>query len=539
MNKHFATWLLVVTMAITSSVFADVSGRRNDRDCSDKCSEKCSDKCDNSGSDCKTSCIDDKCRSHSAFIPRGLTTNQTLELALGNYAFYHLSDPCDRPCFQFQASYFHLASRKSNDLARYFLPHEQSSILVNEDGTGDVNALELGLISTPGTTFSERFTICPKRTVNGGYFNFYFDFSNWHRWLCGTWAEIAFAAAHVEHRLNPRNFNTDGDNLGTLTGLSTVTDALNNPDWTAGRFFRGCRTETGVDDVMIKIGWNYYFCDFDHAGLYLVGVAPTGHGTRAREVFEPLVGSNHGRIGFGLNSDWTAYECENHRLNWMVDLRYLYGLKNCERRSFDLCANGDWSRYLLVVEPTATANTLSGINFFTQSVDVTPRSQVDFWTALNWQWCNWNFEFDYNLFYRQREEICFRNFRRNCNNSSETAAVDPRSLGVGIFDINGLCSGSPVSASTMNISQTLSAAATNGNIAASDPAFVTVTRNDFNRKSAEAPTALSSTISAAVAYNTAVWCKPVMLGFGGLYEFAHRKSTLEQWGVYLKGAVSY
>lgn len=536
MNKFFATWLLVITMAVGSSLFADVSGRRDGRNCSnscsDKCETKCSDKCDRN-SECGTGCLDDKCRSHSAFIPRGLTLNQTLELGLGNWAWYHQTEPCDRPCFQFQASYFHLASRKSNDLARYFLPHEASSFVATETGATAVNSLELGLISAPGTVFSERFTICPKRTVNGGYFNFYFDFSNWHRWLCGTWAEIAFAAAHVEHRLNPTSVNTDGDNTGTITGLTTVTDALNNPDWTAGRFFRGCRSKTGVDDVMIKIGWNYTFCDYDHAGLYLVGVAPTGHGTRALDVFEPLVGSNHGRIGLGLNTDWTAYECENHRLNWMVDLRYLYGLKNCERRSFDLCANGDWSRYLLVVEPTATANTLPGINFFTQRVDVTPRSQVDFWTALNWQWCNWNFEFDYNLFWRTNEEICFRSFRR-CSTD-----VDVNTLGVGIFDINGLCSGAPVSASTMNISQTLAAAATTGNVAPSDATFVTTTRADFNRKSAEAPTALSSTISAAVAYNTEVWCKPLMLGFGGLYEFAHKKSTLEQWGVYLKGAVSY
>lgn len=535
MNKHFAVWLLVASMALSSSIF----GRRDNcsTDCSVSCSNTCSISCSDRCSDrcstyCSDSCGTTDCNSHSAFIPRSLTLNQTLELGLGNYAWYHLDNPEDRSCFQFQASYFHMQSRKANDLARYFLPNGVPAILVNEDGTGNVNALQLGLIAPAGSTFSEEYSICPKRKVDGGYFNFYFDFSNWHRWLCGTWAEIAFAAARVEHRLNPRSVSASAA-AGTLTGLQTVNDALNNTDWTAGKFFDGCKTKTGVDDVMIKFGWNYTFCDYDHIGLYLVGVAATGHGTRALNVFEPLIGSNHGRIGIGLNSDYTAYECGNHTLNWMVDLRYLHGLKGCERRSFDLCGNGDWSRYLQVVLPTATANTLSGINYFTQNVDVRPRSQVDFWTALNWNWCAWNFEFDYNMFYRQAESICFR----QANKCATDVTVD--GLGVGVFDLNGLCSGAPVSASTANITQTIAAAATTGNVATSDATFVTETLANLNKRSGAAPTALSSTVSLAAAYNTSVWCKPVMLGFGGLYEVAHKRAALEQWGVYLKGAMSY
>ena len=224
-----------------------------------------------------------------------------------------------------------------------------------------------------------------------------------------------------------------------------------------------------------------------------------------------------------MNGDWTFYNCRAHTLNWMSDFKYLYSFKHSERRSFDLLCKGDWSRFLLTVTPDATSNTLPGINFFTLNADVTPRSLIEFWTALHYAYCEyWNFEVGYNLFFRQAEKVCVK-----------CPVAD-----VGIFDINDVC-GNPISATeNANITQTLSAAGTNFPIG--DAAFTPVTNGNLNKLSGTAPKALTNTIYGAFSYNREVWCMPTMIGLGGSYEFASPKqNAFSQWGVWLKGSISF
>lgn len=475
------------------------------------------------------------CTNHSVLIPRSLTTNQTLELSLGNYEFYRTITDCDAPIFELQASYFHLSSRKSSDITRYFLPNNKTSILVTENGSGDIGSLYFNLVAASTTEiFSQNFSLCPTRKVDGGYFNLYFNFAPWHRCFQGCWAEIAFAAAQVKHTINP--IDSDVSYPGAFEQFPNFSATLNNPQWTAGKFSPCRLTETGVDDVMLKFGHNWFWCDNNHANIYIAGIIPTGKGTDAFYTFEPVIGSNHGRIGFGTNILYVLREANTYALTWMTDLRYLYGLEACERRSFDLCANGAWSRYL----PTTDVNGIQpGINNFTYRVQVTPRSQVDFWTALHTQWCNWNFEIEYNLFYRQKERICLPQTIGGVTGFEQYYPIETRSMGFGIYDISGASLGNATSASQANISQTVPAAAIDGNIAPSDSTFVFETFGLLNMQSGAAPTALSSTISAAIAYQTTVCCKPWMFGAGALYEFAHKKGTLEQWGWYLKASLGY
>lgn len=476
------------------------------------------------------------CTNHSILIPRGLTTNQTLELGLGNYEFYRTINDCDAPIFELQASYFHLKSRKSADLARYFLPNGKTSIVVTENGSGDIGSLYFNLIA-PSTTevFSETFSICPTRKVDGGYFNLYFNFAPWHPCFQGCWAEIAFAAAQVKHTIYPKD--SDVTIESAFVNYPNFTAALNNTQWTAGKFSTCRVTETGVDDVMLKFGRNWFWCENNHVNLYIAGIIPTGKRTDAYYAFEPIIGSNHGRIGFGTNSQYVLRETNTYAVTWMNDLRYLYGLEACERRSFDLTANGAWSRYLPTTSPTAGLQ--PGINNFTYLVQVTPRSQVDFWTALHADWCNWNFEFSYNLFWRQKERICFPQTIGGVTGFEQYYPVDTRSMGFGIYDISGATQSNAVSASQANISQTVPAAAVDGNVAPSDTTFVYETFGLLNKQSGAAPTALSSTLSAAIAYQRTVCCRPFMFGAGGLYEFSHKKGTIEQWGWYLKASLGY
>ncbi len=462
---------------------------------------------------------DDYCSSgRTISVSRSETTNQTNDLALGNYHFYHHSVcPEDRAFFHIQASYFHKQSRNDCELGSYFLPNCQNCISVKEDGDGDVGSLWANLISEQGSKFSSDYCLNPNRKIDGGFFNFYWDFNSW---LCGSWVSVAFAAMRVNQGLGVCETNVK--NLGTLEGFQTATEAFNNGDWEVGRLNPCNMCATGVDDIQFKAGWNYYFCNQDHLGLYFVATAPTGTKCDDIYLFQPRVGTRHGSVGIGLNADWTAWECDCQGLNWMTDVKYRYVLSACENRLFDLCENGSFSRYLQVVSPDERSNSKPGVNYFNECVNVTPGSTLELWTALHYYYCEFNFEVGYNLFWRQCEKVCL------------PCAKD---LGVGIWDMAGDCSGDPTSSSEANISTTVTGAGTN--VAASDPNFVTLTTADFNLISGSAPQALSNELYGAVSYNSEVWCMPVMLGLVGSYEFAQCNSTVEQWGAYVKGAVSF
>ena len=104
--------------------------------------------------------------------------------------------------------------------------------------------------------------------------------------------------------------------------------------------------KSGVDDICIKLGYDFIRDENEHAGIYGLVFAPTGKGTKAKYLFEPLVGSRHVGAGLGFNADALIYECDAYSVDLLVDARYAYFFKHKEWRSIDLF-NGDWSRYLL------------------------------------------------------------------------------------------------------------------------------------------------------------------------------------------------
>lgn len=444
--------------------------------------------------------------SKTFFRPRQVSLDSTFQLALTNYDIYHHNNDCEDSWVNFYAKPFYQRSHDSCDLARYFLPNNNRCIEVRENGTGDVNSLFFNLISPIGTSFDSTVCLRPRRTTFGAVFTFYRELDC----LCDNlWIDMNFAAMQAQHELRVGVTNNDG--AGTLTGFATICDGFNNPAFTAGRLSCCKLKRSGVDDIQFRIGYNWLECENYHVSPYLVVVAPTGKRPCSKYLFEPLVGSKHAALGFGINADYGVYECEDHTLTLMGDFKYLYAFKARERRSFDLSANGDWSRYLLVAPTTTPVATIPGINLFTVGAQVTPRSMVDLWTGLHYEWCNWNFEIGYNFWWRQAEKVCIK-----C----------PLASDFGILDLAGICSGTALSASTATISQSIA------NSAASNTTFTTLSTSLLNQNSAAHPRSLTNKIYASAGYNADVWCYPVLLGLNGSYEFSHNRNALEQWAVW-------
>lgn len=421
----------------------------------------------------------------------------------------------------FMPLHFFSSQLSRKKLARYFLRDNKECLTfseVNEDPC-NICSLWFGLESDVNSNFNATFSMNPRRRAYGSYFNVLLS-KAWegHQF----WFNVAFTAMRAKHELRMcetvqelagplSNFEE-----GTINQFTSVIAALNNPEWCFGKFSQCSLNRSGVDDIQLKLGYDWYYTPErnNHLSPYLVATIPTGKRQRSEFIFEPVVGSKNGSVGLGLNFDYTFYSCEQQSVTWLFDIkyRYVFGAEQC--RSFDLCKNGDWSRYLLVVPQDQTLATQPGINLFSLEAKVTSRSTIDIWTALHWQCDSFNFEVGYDFWWRQKEKVCLK---------KKIAS------GFGIFDLAGM-NGVPTSASTANISQ----CATGSNQAQSDATFVTLTTSDLDIDSAAHPAALSSTLYASFSWQPTPGSYPLMLGFGGQYEFAHRIAALEQWAFWGK-----
>jgi hypothetical protein len=445
--------------------------------------------------------------SHTFFAPRQVTTDPTFELALTDYYIYHARD---EKKFQLSIKPFYQQSTHEENVAEFFLPHNKCCAEVREDGAGDINPLWFNVISAPGTLYNSVVCFAPQRTTYGGVITFYAD-------LCslvdGLWLLGNTALMGATHRMRVHEYNRIGN--GTIPGFATLCDGFNNPTWCAGKIkCCGGKTKGGLDDIQIKIGYDCNRSTAGHSALYGVCTIPTGTNQTSNYLFEPLIGSKNGTLGLGLNADYMMYEGENSSWTILGDFKYRYAFGAHERRSFDLSNNGDWSRYLLVIMQDQPSNPLPGINYMTLPSEVTPRSTIDLWLALHHQYCNWDIEIGYDLWWRQKEKVALR----CCDNplSSNT---------IGIFDMSGICGTNPTTASTATIAQSFGAVV-------SDPTFVPLTVNQLNLLSAAHPTVLTNKIYAAVARQFTCTSITGLFGLGGSYEFAQHNSAFNQWALW-------
>ncbi|MCX5922124.1 MAG: hypothetical protein NTX86_02245 [Candidatus Dependentiae bacterium] len=444
--------------------------------------------------------------SHTFFTPRQITTDPTFELALTDYDMYH----GDKNDFQLSVKPFYQRSTQGKKSAAFFLPHNKCCVAVRENGTGDINPLWFNVISASGTLYSSTLCCAPQRTTYGGVLTFY---ANFNRWLDGLWLLANTAIMGATHTMHVRE--TDRTENGTIPDFTNMCDGFNNPDWCAGKIkCCGEKTKAGLDDIQIKIGYDFDCPKVDHIALYGVLTIPTGNRPTSYYLFEPLVGSKHVTLGVGLNADYVLCEREDNSWTILGDCKYRYAFSAHERRSFDLCDNGDWSRYLLVVDQSQPLNSLPGINYFTLPTKVTPRSTVDFWLALHHRHCNWDIEIGYDLWWRQKEKVALR----CCNNALSNNTI-------GIYDMSGVCGTNQTSASTATIAQSF------GTVV-SDAIFVPLTVSDLNLSSAAHPNVLTNKIYAAIARPYAFRCFAGLFGLGGSYEFAQHNAAFNQWALW-------
>lgn len=204
--------------------------------------------------------------------------------------------------------------------------------------------------------------------------------------------------------------------------------------WSYGRFKFCEQDDTELADFYANIGYNFYECPDYHFGAFARVVAPTGtelDGTCAvRDVFSPIIGHDHWRLGGGITAHAELYNCDDeHFINAYLEGYLVHMFKECQVRSFDFKDKGCMSRYMLLKEfdsaGTAYNNTLiNAINFATRKVEV----QVDVQGELLLEFvynndCGFSAGIGYNLYGRSEEDIC------SIGNAA-TSAIDSRNFGI-------------------------------------------------------------------------------------------------------------
>lgn len=454
---------------------------------------------------------DDVCITHTVLKPRAITSNNIFQHNLGLYWWYHtiLCEHTNLSCM-LQVSSFYQRSFQPQKLASYLLPCKRSVLSVQQNGTGDVGSPWINLVAADGELFSSYVRIQPVRSVVGAYIDFRLDLSEY---FCHYWFDLAFAVFQAKHALHM--CQTLPENEGTACGLATVQQALDQPRWLYGKFSPCTLTAQGIDTIQLKWGYDWFSCDTNHISPYFVMTIPTAGNNDPEYIFEPIVHVKHTSLGFGVIGDYKIIDGPSE-LTLLTDLKYRYELPATELRSFDLCINGPWSRYLKIAQENNPTCSYAGINFFTLKTRVKPKSTIDWWSALHYAYRCCDIELGYDFWWRQPEQV-------------DVCCLPDQ---WGIYDIVGAQLGDPVSASNAHIYQS-----TVGNPAPSDTTFVQITKADLNLASGAAPRAISNTLYVSAAYNGHISRFPTYVGVGSSVELAH--NAFSNWACWVRLAASF
>jgi hypothetical protein len=361
--------------------------------------------------------------------------------------------------------------------------------------------------------YSSTLSFHPKRQTYGALLYFSAQFCH------GFSFNINTAVVHARNNMHICESNIT--NPGILPGNPTVTTSFANANRNYGRIC-GSHSKTGLDDVQVKLVYNPYQSENCYWDFYVLGGIPTGKGSKAVNLFEPLVGSKHAQVGVGTDLQWNIRTGDECAWSVQAEAKYRYGFKAHERRSFDLTANGQWSRYMLFVNQTDLFTTFPAINNLTLKAEVKPGSSFDFYLATHVEYDRWNFELGYDFWYRSAEKVSL-----DCSTTLTQCATSPA---IGIADLLGIAMLNPHTASTANISQSVQPGP---NQMVSDATFVPVTVANLNLCSGAAPRSMSNSFYGSIGYKVESECLTFQIGLNGAYELGTSVNTPDNVSTWL------
>ena len=340
---------------------------------------------------------------------------------------------------------------------------------------------------------------------------------------------------------------------GNTVAPENLTQAFAQEAWNYGKV-NGAQKITRLADIELLAGYEFINEPTHHTNGYLGIVIPTGNKAQGVYLAEPMVG-NGGHFGlmYGGTLEIQMSHDEDFIVTTRIDGNFRYLFQNTQMRALDL-KDKPWSRYMMVWPDLATAtaaiatNGLNryaftpGINVFTQSVKVTPGSQLRINSAIMLESAHFKGELGCGMMSRQSEKVILANAwaagtvalaasNATSINSESVVSINP---GRTIFNNAVLDQVAPAAASFddgANLSGTT--------LTAAEYAANCVEQTDLNLDSAASPASLSYIPYLALGYAWGEDATPGFVHVGGSYEFTLQNTFSNQWQVWAKLGFSF
>ncbi len=479
-------------------------------------------------------------------MPRSAGVNLPMEYTTFNELIQHQNG--DFFGAHFQVTPFYMDSTNGSDLAKYFgIQNKGKFTLGNLDagvtaGTYDFNYRYM--IHDLSGDHAGRATLNfdPELQAYGARIDYYQDLE---KILDGLYLKIALPIVHTETEIN--RTATVETAAGTLTlanlnnyfkGAYNVAAADSNAQERLRHAKRdGSHSNTSVADIDVVLGYKIFDKEKYYFALNLGLTIPVGNDADGDWTFEPIVGNgDHWGFGGGLDAMvrlWKKND-QNIRLTLVANYRYLF--EGTEKRTAGLIdpdgtTGINFGQYYLVGEHNVARNTQQlkpFANVSTVDMDVTPGSQLDAMAYFTYNNGNWTFDLGYNFFWKDDEDVKFKNEWTDNKYIVVHIAQDMNTAGV-----------------LQNSAANVAAATAGGglgyiNKAADSTALATDSATAYQADPGVAATASQDThkIFGGIGYNFKEWEYPMLLGIGGGYEFAN-DNAFENWQIYGKIGVKF
>jgi hypothetical protein len=210
-------------------------------------------------------------------------------------------------------------------------------------------------------------------------------------------------------------------NTGDAPGLiypPAYTATIYHP-LTSARFC-GCscddaKTLVRLSDIQADLGWDFVKRDRWNMGVYARGVAPTGNRPTGRWLFEPIIGNgHHWELGGGLTASAVVWrnDAQDKSINFSLDAHATHLFNALQHRVFDL-KNMPLSRYLTAfrsnepeMEPVA--------NLTATTINSSFAAQGEITALFNALYKNWSLDLGYNFWAQSCEKIECSTWSNSC-----------------------------------------------------------------------------------------------------------------------------
>lgn len=424
----------------------------------------------------------------------------------------------------------------------------QNNVPTN-DSTSDARSADWGLSGTYGATI--KFDPSISKVL--------VDFDLWvglDEFINGMWARVSAPVVYQKNDLDACVSTTAAggdyfaagfvDNTSSTVQINnkTLDKAWQNQvavgDIQASSYGKlPCKSSsnTRLGALDLELGYDLVRNECARLGMALKAVAPTGNKPEICTLFDAVAGTFNWQLGGTIGGSWVLWNCNDEQaltLYGKVELMHLfkrsnkrlYGLQNLAN---DLVAG---SSYLLLKQFDSN-NVYDGkiqraTNLLARDVKVGNSFMTDFALMLQYRRCAFDLSVGYNFWYRSKDKASDCSCSAIAANTYGIKGVDPVGDGSGTVDNNFFTKAT----SNINLSGTQVAA---GSAVAGDY----VVEADVCAAPALAPSAYSNKIFGYLGYNWDSCDYTPYLGIAGMYEWANKNRAADQWGLYIKGGLSF